>query len=263
MKVSELARELRPYLIQIIREIVGDMEYDTATLAGDLTWIHGTGFPQKDSIGNRGLNAVDLQLARNDDSDTAQATNSAILGGYKNQVESQATGGVVLGGQDNLVGDGSTEGSYAVAFGQGAIADNDFQLSGGALNSVRGDSQWSVLNIGHATLTADNTWQDIAEFTIRADTTWAFRALVAGIRQGAAESFGYEIVGVLENDGGTTSLLASTVTTLYEDDVSYNCQAVASDANDSLVIQITDTDNSGNQSRWHTTVFTSEVSWAA
>jgi hypothetical protein len=258
MKVSELARELRPYLIQIIREIVGDMKYDTATKAGDMTWIQGTPFPTDDASGKRDtITGVDLQLT-GDDSSVNKGVFSSILGGSYNEIESGTAYSSIIGGLENYI-----ESNYAGAMGMGALADNYFQFAIGSYLLVQGDAQSSIFAYNSSITSISSSWQDIAEFDMRADTTWVFRALVVGIRQGAGESFGYEVTGIIENDGGTTTLLGSTVTTLYEDDVSYGCQAVASDSNDSLVIQIIDTDNSGNASHWQTTLITAEVSWAA
>jgi len=261
MKYSELARELKPYLAQWIDEIIGDRKYD-ASNTGDLTYIHGTGFPVDDATGNRLSYVVDLQLERDDDSDVVQGYGSAILGGYANQIESLASHCFVLAGNDNKIGDDFTL-YYSGAMGQGALVDNDYQWTIACMNTTRGDAQSSRFALGCASVTITSSWQGIAAWIIREDTAWTFLAQIVGIRVGAAETFSYEVRGCVENDGGTTTLLASTVTTIYEDDVSYNCQVVASDGNDELQFQVTDADNSGNVTKWHTHLMTSEVTWAA
>lgn len=253
MKVSELARELEPFIINLVNEIIGDRKYSAS--AGDMTWIQGTPFPTDDASGARASGSVDLQLT-DDDSDVCQGIYSAILGGLNNRVDGFYS--FTLAGDGNLVDE-----DHSGAMGLEAYADNEGQFALGASMGTRGDAQGSRFVDSTSILAISSAWQDIGEFSIRTDTTWTFRALVAGIRVGAAESFGYELTGVIENDGGTTTMLASTVTTLYEDDVSYDCQAVADDAADELLIQITDTDNSGAASRWTVHLLTAEVSWAA
>ena len=261
MKFSELAKELEPYFIDLINKVMGDQK-SVASNTKDLTYIHGTGFPTDDNTHNRGAVAVDLQLYRDSDSDTAQGIGTSILGGYANQTDDQVIHSAILGGKQNRIGNGSSSGSYSAALGEDALVDNDFSMAIGAGSGVQGGSQVGFFS-GNSSETVTSAWNDIYSWYIRTDTTWVFRALVCGIRQGAAESFGYEVTGVIENDGGTTTLLASTVTTLYEDDASYDVQAVADDGNDQLAIQIQDTDNAGNASRWHITLITSEQSWAA
>ena len=72
-----------------------------------------------------------------------------------------------------------------------------------------------------------------------------------GTTSGCTKSFGFKIQGVLENDGGTTSLLASTVTTIYDtDDTSFDARANANNVADTLEIQIQDTDSGGDVVRF-------------
>jgi hypothetical protein len=91
----------------------------------------------------------------------------------------------------------------------------------------------------------------------------AFNALVVGTTQGCTKSFGYRVEGVVENDGGTTSILGSTVTELYEDDADFDCRALADDPNDLLKIQVVDAGNSSDTVAWTLRIDTAEVTYAA
>jgi len=228
-----------------------------------MTWIQGTGVPEDDASGNRGTGSIDLQVGSHDDSEVAAGDYSAILGGTTNTIIAGCDGGVILGGQSNTVGDGGTGGDYSVAFGSGAIAHNDNMMAFGQSMYVNGDAQCEWYTRSGDMSGIDNNWNTFASFDIPTDTTWTFLALIVGIAEGAAESFSYKIEGCIENDGGTVTLLAQTVTTIYEDDASYNVQAIANDGANELEIQVTDSDNSGNDTYWHVNLQASSVTWAA
>lgn len=100
--------------------------------------------------------------------------------------------------------------------------------------------------------------------TLAADTVWTFETKLVGTTQGCTKSFGFLINGVIENDGGTTSLLASNVTTLYDtDDAAFDAQAVADDTNDALDIEVQDTTSGGDTMRWVAITETAEVTYPA
>lgn len=79
------------------------------------------------------------------------------------------------------------------------------------------------------------------EFPIIQDSIWYFEAKIAGIELGAGNSYSWKIEGVVENDGGTTTILTSTVTNIYRDVATKEWQAAADDANDRLIFQYRDT----------------------
>jgi hypothetical protein len=79
------------------------------------------------------------------------------------------------------------------------------------------------------------------EFPIMVDSIWYFEAYVAGTEQGCNNSYAWKIEGVVENDGGTTTILVQTVTNVYRDVVTKEWQAAADDANDRLIFQYRDT----------------------
>lgn len=262
MKLSDLGSDLEYDIIKLIKQIIGDRQFDTSSNTGDLTWIQGTPVPVDDASGNRGSDAIDLQLWTDQDTEVAGGDYSGILCGGENTIESQGDGAAILGGFNNYIGDGSAGGDFSLAAGTGAIAISDHQFAFGSYYSVYGDAQASW-HTQSSTMAITDSWNDLFSFDVPTDTTWTFLALITGIRQGATESFSYKVEGCIENDGGTVSLLASTVTTIYEDDASYALQAVADDSSNELEFQLQDTDNSGASSRWHCALHVSEIAWAA
>ena len=69
---------------------------------------------------------------------------------------------------------------------------------------------------------------------------------------------------MIENDGGTTTMLASNVTTLYDtDDTDFDAQAVADDTNDALLVQVKDATSGSDTVRWVARVTTAEVTYPA
>ena len=68
-----------------------------------------------------------------------------------------------------------------------------------------------------------------------------FIIYVNATERGCANTHGWKIEGQIENDGGTTTMLVSTVTNIYRDVATKECQVVADNANDRLAIQFRDT----------------------
>ena len=79
------------------------------------------------------------------------------------------------------------------------------------------------------------------QFPIIQDSIWFFEAYIAGTEQGCNNSYAWKIEGVVENDGGTTTILAQTVTNVYRDVATKEWQAAADDVNDRLIFQYRDT----------------------
>ena len=241
MNITTLARKLEPYIRKMIREMLGDFEL--GGVSGGLTWIQGTGIPEEDKEGNsRGYHSIDMQLGRSADDEVASGSNSAILCGYDNKASAK----------------------MSIAAGYGAYADNQNQFAIGYSNrdTPHGDAQCSRF-FDYNVMYPDNSWQTFASFSIRTDTAWTFLAQIVGIESGAARSYSYQIIGCIENDGGTTSLLGSTVTTIYEDDANFNVQAVADDGYDRLAFQVTDSGDNSRESKWVVHMITAEASYDA
>lgn len=110
-----------------------------------------------------------------------------------------------------------------------------------------------------------NTW-NVAwttmrfQFPIIQDSIWTFLIYVSATEKGCVNSHSFKIEGCIENDGGVTTMLASTVTNIYRDVVTKECQAIADNANDRLAIQFRDT--GGPDATWtniQISMFTVEV----
>jgi hypothetical protein len=188
---------------------------------------------------------------------TASEKYDTVGGGYSN--EASGSSATVGGGANNEATASFATvpgGFYAKAshYGQMAYASGQFKTPG--------DAQTSVYVMRKKT-TSTGTWEDLyldglsALLTIESGRTLTFDILVVG-RSDAGESAGYQIYGVIENFGGTTSLIASTVTTIGEDDANWNAQVSADDTNDALLVQVM---GAGENIRWVAVVRTAEVSW--
>ena len=66
--------------------------------------------------------------------------------------------------------------------------------------------------------------------TLSADSTWAFTGTVVARRNDTQDCAGYKVEGLIEYDDtlGTSTLLASTVTAIHEDDAAWNVTIAAS-----------------------------------
>ena len=253
---------------------------------------HGLGF-RLDSGGDaRGTRAVDLQTDRNNATEVASGQESflagganntasnygdAVIGGYGNSVNGGA--GVYIGGGDGLIDgyaaigiggyDNQAPIDYTIVKGSGAKTHSYFQEAHGQRQQNVGDAQVSRFPLSALHDHNNATWRTLDLFTdeginIPADTVMTFRALIVGATQGCAKSFSFEIVGKIKNDGGTTTLDASTVTTIDDsDDTSFDCRALANDTDDTLEIQVSDADGASDSVKWCARVVTAEVTWDA
>ena len=204
------------------------------------------------------------------DSNNASGEYSAIGGGDSNGVTGDY--GAVAGGQGNVI---LAAGDYGgIPGGRQAQVDRYGQIaSASGQFAAAGDAQGTIQMVARRTVThSDANWYELfldgagaaQRMTIAADTVWTFDALIVGTTQGCTKSFSFRIEGAVENDGGTTTILASTVTTIYDaDDVSFDARASADDPNDALLIEVTDADSTGDVVRWVTTLRTAEVTWPA
>ena len=161
--------------------------------------------------------------------------------------------------------------AFSHAGGYRSVADKDrqFARSGGRF-AANGDSQYSDYHIFRVVTHSDADWYELflngatTQITVAADQVMTFDALIVGTTQGCTKSFAFRIVGIIENDGGTTSLLASTVTTIYDtDDTDFNARATADDPNDALLIELTDSTSGGDVVRWSAVVRCAEVTFPA
>ncbi len=204
---------------------------------------------------------------------SAEHTYATVAGGIRNTADGYA--GFVGGGHYNFA-----SGSYAVVSGGNySSAEGDYSTVPGGYAArathygemayanggfgVRGDAQMSFYVLRREKNCVSGVWYNLyldgnsERIAIPSGRTVTFEALVVGRTQ-AGESAGYIVRGVIENVGGTTTLLSSQTITLGEDDAAWNAKAEADDANDVLAILV-----QGNNEtiRWVATVRTAEVSY--
>ncbi len=188
---------------------------------------------------------------------TINGVASTVGGGYDNTASGDES--TVGGGRENTAsGNYSTVGGgyYAKAdkYGQQAYASGRFAAQGDAQASIF-VARRSVTAAGWTTLYLDG---NAANISIATSTTWAFRVLVvAKPTGGTTNGAGYEITGVVTNNGGTATILGTpTVTTLYESNIAYDARVTVSGAN--LIVQV---EGNGDALRWVARVETAEVTW--
>jgi hypothetical protein len=165
----------------------------------------------------------------------------------------------------------TSAGDYSHSGGTRAYANEHAQMArAGGRFAIDGDSQYSDYPLFRSVVHNDASWYSLYLdgtaniINVAQDQVMTFSCLIAGTTQGCTKSFSFKIEGLIENDGGTTSILASTVTTIYDtDDVSFDAQAAADNVNDALLIQVQDTDGAGDTVRWMAVVRTAEVMFPA
>jgi len=145
-------------------------------------------------------------------------------------------------------------------FGQLAHASGNF--------SANGDAQGSLMIARRSVTHSDANWYELfldgasEQLLIASDTVWTFNILIVGTTSGSTKSFGFRIEGVIENDGGTTTLLASTVTTIYDtDDTDFDARVTADDTNDALAVEVQDSTSGSDVVQWVASVQTAEVTF--
>lgn len=142
---------------------------------------------------------------------------SVIAGGYGNLVNNYA--GTIIGGQDNQV-----QATHATAFGRdGRARIAGAFTQGGQKFSAVGDAQTSVLAI--KCQTTNNTATTMTSMgsapVIPTDTTWTFRAIIAArnTNNSVQESAAYEVLGCIDNHGGTVGFVGTPTVTVIGEDV--------------------------------------------
>jgi hypothetical protein len=195
----------------------------------------------------RGTQAVDLQINRNNSSEVASGPRAVILAGLDNTAgENQS---VVMGQQ----GKSNTPNQFAQgAYPTGVVFTDAVQ---GGMYVLAGQEFHDTTN--WFSLRYEGTGEGIA---VPNSSSITFHALIVGQNTEASDVWSYEITGNISNNGGTTTLNASTVNTIYEADASFAAQAVADDTNDRLLIQVRDgTGNYSDDVTWACHIRTAEV----
>lgn len=218
----------------------------------------------------RGDGAVDLQGSRAFAANVASGDYSNILGGISNSATNNFSG-VVGGFSSSSLADYATvlQGYYNLAHGAHSVVlngvfsetHNTGQIAAGtdANFADPNDAQGTMHIIQLASVThADANWYTVnvgagtIGIIVPVDFAYTFRTQLVGVTQGMAKVFGYEINGVITNDAGTTTLLASNVTTLYETDADFEARVSALDSLGVgyLVLEVRDSTSGGDTVRW-------------
>jgi hypothetical protein len=239
--------------------------------AGTATEVMVLGGPSQygsNAIGNaRGEAAVDLQGYRSAATQVAGGSNSALVGGDQNTAS--AASSAVLGGTENEIDAGAP---YAVVLGGfGAKASFQAQVVNSNIYFANpGDMQGTIQvcaseQVTHSDASWYKLWVDAINdyLVIPSDTCWVFDILLAGATSGMGKSFGFHIRGMIENDGGTTTLKGTPVVTVIDDsdDTSFDARVTADDTNDALLIEVSDSDGASDVVNWLATIRTSEITF--
>ena len=135
--------------------------------------------------------------------------------------------------------------------------------------ATAGDAQGSNLIIRRSVTHANADWYELfldgasEQLLIPTNTVWTFDILLIGTTVNQGKSWSYKIEGIIERDNANnTTLLASTVTDIYEaDDVDFDARVTADDTNEALKIEVQDSSSGNDTVRWVAKVSTAEVSF--
>lgn len=211
----------------------------------------------------------------------ASSSGAAVAGGRNNTASGPSDASVAGGNANTASGDSSAVGGgyrntasgdwASIPGGRDALADKYGQFAhASGYFAVQGDAQFSRLIVRNVITHDDANWHDLftdgaaALMTIPADTLWQFEVKLVGVAQGLTERFAYHLNdGVIENDGGTTTLRSGTFVADYETDAAFAAQVIGDNANDCLTVQVMDAGSTGDIIRWMATVDLVQVSWPA
>jgi hypothetical protein len=184
------------------------------------------------AIGNaRGEAAVDLQGYRSAATQVAGGSNSALVGGDQNTVS--AASSAVLGGTENEIDAGAP---YAVVLGGfGAKASFQAQVVNSNIYFVNpGDMQGTI----QVCLSEQVTHNDASWYKLWVDAINDYLVIPSDLK-------GTPVVTVIDDS----------------DDVSFDARVTADDTNDALLIEVSDSDGTGDVVNWLATVRTSEITF--
>ena len=186
-----------------------------------------------------------------------------VIGGMNNQ--SVATSSIITGGAYcSILGAAQyarAGGGYSKAsvHGQDVFASGQFSSVGdaqGAKYILRADTTDATATV----LTTNNgtpvSWNQIVAAS---DTCIMFSGTLVAMQNGAQDQGGWEIKGLLKNDGGTTTLVSSNIQT-FDDGNGWVVALTADNTNNALAI--TCTGEAAHNIRWVANIQTSEVTYA-
>ena len=241
--------------------------------------------------GTRGVGAVDIQpgsaiLGSGDQTRIAAGDYSGLYGGVSNRAAGDESGVFVgayneTNGAESVIAGGNHNETNAI----GSV------INGGENNTTDADARFSVVLGGRNTnatvrgevVAGEGGYKNRLSMRLRRQvahvaTDWydltldgtantfiplatgdlmTARVLVTGGTASLSKKFSFEIVALIANVGGTTSIVTQTVTPIYRDDTNFSCQ-LAVNGNE-LLAQVRDTGVSGDTVLWHAVFYTSEV----
>lgn len=137
----------------------------------------------------------------------------------------------------------------------------------GGYVQVDGDTKPNTYHLFDSVVHNDTGWHTLYQNTagtllptLSSNSVWTVTVLISGTTQGCTKSFAFRIDGAIENDGGTTTVLGQTVTTIYDtDDTSFDAQLAVDDSADTLLVQVSDSDGTGDTVKWTAVVISAET----
>ena len=185
----------------------------------------------------------------------ANSDYSAIVGGFTNLVSGALADYAVIGGRSNtasaqanlVVGrENTASGDYGSVVGyQGTSTLHGKHTMSSGDFAAAGDAQTAVLVMRRQTTDATATQLKLdgsgVRLAIPTDTTWFVQAQIVARRTDADnESAVYECKGGIDNNAGTTALLAAiTPTTVFEDTAAWGVTCTASAGTNSFEVTVT------------------------
>lgn len=210
--------------------------------------------------------------------------NSAIVGGYGNQILGENTGisgNYVIGNGNTMqdlsntimLGHNCSVGSdYSTSIGLNARASRYGEIAFGAGKfSLNGDAKTSILVSRNSTTDATQTTlysgddsDKIYGISISTNSACYFETDIVAKEQagGGGDCAAYKIQGLIKNHGGTTSFVGSpTITTIAEDDASWSVTATAASFVGYGALELKVTGAAATNIRWVATTKLTEVSY--
>jgi hypothetical protein len=195
----------------------------------------------------------------------ATATYASVFGGVNN--DASAIGATAIGGHTN-----TADGQYSFAAGQRSHTGGVYGRSvyGSGFFGSNGDAQGSKYILRGETTSANArpittngspTASATNQVIAATDTCVTFHGTVVAMQNGAQAHAGWEIKGMLVNDGGTTTLALGNVSDMAATNASNWVVALSADnTNNALKIQVTG--EASHNIRWVANVHTAEVTYA-
>ena len=197
-----------------------------------------------------GVEAIAIGVNSLADADDAIALGASSSAGGTDSIAigqgTDATGAncIAIGGNTNDTDSADCSAVDSVAIGQHVIADDigEFAFASGEF-STQSDAHTSVFVLRNQT--TDNTQTELfsdgsaGDISVPSSCTVSFRINVVGRQTNATAGAGYLVVGVIDNNAGTTALVGSVATTTVGEDVAgWDVTVTADDTNDGINVLV-------------------------